>query len=171
MVCLGAVGFTLPVVVVLEFDSACWAVCDAHGLCSGEYLFSELFVFFCACSAHRVSSSLFCVCVSVGVRWWRVAASARRAPPPSNTTLSCSLLSSSSLRFSSFCLWKGVCCVVRAQPCEHARSTTRALVFLGCVFDGCVLHPSHCSVVPTTHCSLLMITVFNAEHCMPLITP
>lgn len=24
----------------------------------------------------------------VGVRWWRVAASARRAPPPSNTTLS-----------------------------------------------------------------------------------
>ena len=59
MVCLGTVGFAFPVVVVLEFDSACWAVCDAHGLCSGEYLFSELFVFFGACSAHRSSSSLF----------------------------------------------------------------------------------------------------------------
>ena len=61
MVCLSRVGFALSVVVVLEFDSACWAVCDAHGLCSCEYLFSELFVFFCACSAHRVSSSLLCV--------------------------------------------------------------------------------------------------------------
>jgi hypothetical protein len=54
----GGVGFALSVVVVLEFDSACWAVCDAHGLCSGEYLFSELFVFACACSAHRFSSFL-----------------------------------------------------------------------------------------------------------------
>ena len=59
MVCFGAVGFAFSVVVVLEFDSACWAVCDAHGLCSCEYLFSELFVFSCACSAHCCSSSLF----------------------------------------------------------------------------------------------------------------
>ena len=27
-----------------------------------------------------------------------------------------------------FCLWVGVCCVVRAQLCEHARNTTHALV-------------------------------------------
>ena len=37
------------------------------------------------------------------------------------------LLSSSLFVF--LCLWVGVCCVVRAQPCEHARNTTRALVF------------------------------------------
>ena len=73
MVCLGAVGFALSVVIVLEFGPACWAVCDAHGLCSCEYLFSELFVFSGACSAHRYSLLfLFVVCV----RWWRVAASA-----------------------------------------------------------------------------------------------
>ena len=55
MVCLSAVRFALSVIVVLEFDAACWAVCDAHGLCSGEYLFSELFVFSGACSAHCCS--------------------------------------------------------------------------------------------------------------------
>lgn len=55
MVCLSAIGFALSVVCVLEFDPACWAVCDAHLLCSGEYLFSELFVFPGACSAHRCS--------------------------------------------------------------------------------------------------------------------
>ena len=64
MVGFSTVGFALPVVVVLEFDSACRAVCDAHLLCSCEYLFSELFVFSCACSAHRVSSF---VCVGAVV--------------------------------------------------------------------------------------------------------
>lgn len=59
MVGFCAVGFALSVVVVLEFDPACWAVCDAHLLCSGEYLFSELFVFFGACSAHRISLLFF----------------------------------------------------------------------------------------------------------------
>ena len=66
MVGFSAVGFTLAVVCVLEFGPACWAVCDAHGLCSCEYLFSELFVFFGACSAHRYSllfSSFCCLCV------------------------------------------------------------------------------------------------------------
>lgn len=57
MVGFSTVGFALSVVVVLEFDSACWAVCDAHGLRLGEYLFSELFVFSCACSAHLLFSS------------------------------------------------------------------------------------------------------------------
>lgn len=69
MIRLSTVGFALSVVVVLEFDSACWAVCDAHGLCSGEYLFSELFVFSGACSAHRYSlffSSLLFVLVLGG---------------------------------------------------------------------------------------------------------
>ena len=135
MVGFSTVGFALSVVVVLEFGSACWAVCDAHGLCSCEYLFSELFVFPGACSAHRVF--LFCVCVLLCcvvlcccVRWWRVAASARRAPPPSNTTF-CSLFFSSLFFFLFSFLWKGGCRVVRAQPCEHARDTTPAFVFLG----------------------------------------
>ena len=61
MVGFGTVRFALSVVVVLEFDPACWAVCDAQCLCSGEYLFSELFVFFGACSAHRVSLFSWCV--------------------------------------------------------------------------------------------------------------
>lgn len=59
MVSFSAIGFTLSIIVVLEFDSACWAVCDAHRLRFGEYSFSELFVFSGACSAHYSSSSLF----------------------------------------------------------------------------------------------------------------
>ena len=66
MVGFSTVGFALSIVIVLEFDSACWAVCDAHLLCFCEYLFSELFVFPGACSAHRVS--LFCVCVCCVLR-------------------------------------------------------------------------------------------------------
>ena len=61
MVGFSTVGFASAVVVVLEFYSACWAVCDAHGLCSGEYLFSELSVFSGACSAHRVVLFFFFV--------------------------------------------------------------------------------------------------------------
>lgn len=163
MVCLGTVGFALSVVVVLEFDSACWAVCDAQCLCLCEYLFSELFVFACACSAHRVS--LFCVWCCC-VRWWRVAASARRAPPPSNTTL-CSVLSSYCfLAFLSFSfLWNGVCCVVRAQLCEHARYTTRALCFgLSTVCVVCCFYHNMVFVAPTTHRSLLTIAMLNIEH-------
>ena len=161
MVRFSTVGFALSVIVVLEFDSACWAVCDAHGLCSGEYLFSELFVFSGACSAHRVSSSLLCgwrCVVLCCVRWWRVAASARRAPPPSNTTLFFS--------FCFLCLWEGVGCVVRAQPCEHARNTTHALCVLGLstACGVCCFYHNVVFVVPTTHCSLLTITMFTIEH-------
>lgn len=58
MVGFGAVGFALSVVIVLEFDPACWAVCDAQCLRPGEYLFSELFVFSGACSAHLLFSLL-----------------------------------------------------------------------------------------------------------------
>lgn len=68
MVGFSTVGFALSVVIVLEFDPACWAVCDAQCLCSCEYLFSELFVFLGACSAHRVSLFFFlfvCVCCCV----------------------------------------------------------------------------------------------------------
>ena len=161
MVCLSTVGFALPVIVVLEFDSACWAVCDARGLCAGEYLFSELFVFPGACSAHLLFSSLLCVCV----RWWRVAASARRAPPPSNTTLSCSLFSSFSSRFfSSFLFWNGGCRVVRAQPCEHARNTTVALVCSGFVYSvQCVLLlPQHSACCP--HHTLFVVNGNSAQH-------
>ena len=169
MVGFSTVGFALTVIVVLEFDSACWAVCDAHGLCSCEYLFSKLPVFSCACSAHRSSSSFLFVFLSrVGVRWWRVAASARRAPPPSNTTL---LFFLSSPFFFSLS-WIGVCCVVRAQPCEHARNTTHASCVCVCVrLMVCVLcATTTVFVAPTTHCSLLMATVLNIEHCVLLIT-
>ena len=139
MVGFSTVRFAFPVVVVLEFDSACRAVCDAYLLCSCEYLFSELFVFSGACSAHRYSLfffSLLCVLLCC-VRWWRVAASARRAPPPSNTTL-CSFSFSSLLFFFlvffllSF-LWDGEWRVVRAQPGEHARDTPLVLCFWVCL--------------------------------------
>ena len=155
MVGFGTVGFALSIIVVLEFGSACWAVCDAELLCSCEYLFSELFVFPGACSAHRVS--LFCVCVCVCVRWWRVAASARRAPPPSNTT-PCSFFRVSSFFFLLSFFWVGGCRVVRAQLCEHARNTTRASLCSGFVY--CVW----CVLSPTTHCSLLTIAMFTIEH-------
>lgn len=146
MVCLGTVGFALSVaVVVLEFDSACWAVRDAQCLCSCEYLFSELFVFFCACSAHRVSSSL----LFVRVRWWRVAASARRAPPPSNTTLFPLLLLVFLVFLVFFVCGKGVWCVVRAQLCEHARNTPHAL----CVLWVCLLR-AVCVASTTLWCLL-----------------
>lgn len=159
MVGFGTVGFALSVVVVLEFDSACWAVCDAHGLCSCEYLFSELSVFFCACSAHCVSSFFLCCCV----RWWRVAASARRAPPPSNTTLCFFFLSFFSFFFF---LWNGGCRVVRAQLCEHARDTTLAFCVLGLsiVCTVCCFYRNVVFVVPTTHRSLLTIVMLVIEH-------
>lgn len=66
MVGFSTVGFALSVVVVLEFDPACWAVCDAHCLCFCEYLFSELFVFFCACSAHLCFFFLFVLVLGGG---------------------------------------------------------------------------------------------------------
>lgn len=156
MIRFSTVGFALSVVCVLEFDPACWAVCDAQCLCSCEYLFSELFVFSGACSAHRVSSSLFSCCV----RWWRVAASARRAPPPSNTTLCSSLLRFS---FSSF-LWNGGCRVVRAQLCEHARDTTLALVFLGLstVCGVCYFYRNMVFVVP--HHTLFTVNDHHVQH-------
>ena len=55
------------------------------------------------------------------------------------------------------CLWKGVCCVVRAQLCEHARNTTHTPRVLVCL-------PNAVCVAPTTHCSLLTIVVFTIEH-------
>nr|DAY13908.1 MAG TPA: hypothetical protein [Caudoviricetes sp.] len=98
-------------------------MCDAQCLCSCEYLFSELFVFPGACSAHRVPSSLLFVLGG--------GASQRQRDERLHrlTLLSalCSLLLISSL-LVFLCLWKGVCCVVRAQLCEHARNTTHALL-------------------------------------------
>ena len=55
-----------------------------------------------------------------------------------------------SFLFFFFCLlWKGVCCVVRAQLCEHARNTTRTL----CVLWVCL--PCVVCVVSTTTWRLL----------------
>lgn len=67
---------------------------------------------------------------------------------------------------SSFCLWNGGCRVVRAQPCEHARSTTPAIVFLGLsiVCGVCCFYHNLVFVAPTTHCSLLTIAMFTLEH-------
>ena len=162
MVSFSTVGFALSVVVVLEFDSACWAVCDAHLLCSCEYLFSELFVFPGACSAHRVSFFLLVCVLLCCVRWRRVAASARRAPPPSNTTL-CSLPRFLSFFFSSLFLVEGRGCVVRAQPCEHARNTTRALCVSGVVYCvWCVLLPQRS--VCCSHHTLFVVNDHHAHH-------
>ena len=113
MVCLGTVGFALSVVVVLEFDSACRAVCDAHGLCSGEYLFSELFVFPAACSTHRYS--LFLVFLVLVFVLGGGASQRQRDERLHRLTL---LFPVSSLRFSSLrfllCVWWRVSCSARA---------------------------------------------------------
>lgn len=104
----------------------------------------------------------------VRVRWWRVAASARRAPPPSNTTLSVLffLFPLSLLVFLFSFLWNGGCRVVRAQPCEHARNTTTAFVFLGLstVCGVCCFCHNVVFVAPITYCSLLTITMLTIEH-------
>ena len=106
----------------------------------------------CLCSLVLVLLTAFLLPLFVlcCVRWWRVAASARRAPPPSNTTLLFSSL------FAFLVLWKGVCCVVRAQLCEHARSTTRALCVLGLstVCGVCCSTTTWCLLFPphTVHC-------------------
>ena len=153
MVGFGAVGFALSVVVVLEFCSACWAVCDAHGLCSGEYLFSELFVFSCACSAHRVSLFFLFVLVLGGGASQRQRDERLHRP---NTTLF-----SSSPRLS-FSFWNGVCCVVRAQLCEHARNTTHALLFLVRLLSGCVLCTTTTVLLLTPH--TFVINVPSVQH-------
>ena len=163
MVCFGTVGFALSVVVVLEFDSACWAVCDAQCLCSCEYLFSELFVFLGACSAHLLFSLsfLFCLLFVLGGG----ASQRQRDERLHRLTLLCVLcvLSSSlcfSLLLAFLCLWVGVCCVVRAQPCEHARDTTRAFVFWFVYLMYCVLLlPQH-----TVCCSHHTLFVVNDRH-------
>ena len=71
-------------------------------------------------------------------------------------------------RFSSLLsfLWNSVCCVVRAQPCEHARNTTHALVFvvLSTMCGVCYFYHIVVFVAPTTHRSLLTITMFTIEH-------
>ena len=151
----------MSVIIVLEFDSACWAVCDAHGLCSCEYLFSELFVFPGACSAHLLFSSFLCVLGG--------GASQRQRDERLHRLTLLSVFFSSSFLFSFvfLCLWNGVCRVVRAQPCEHARDTTRAfLCFVGLfiVCGVCYFYHNVVFVVPTTHCSLLTIVMFTIEH-------
>lgn len=83
------------------------------------------------------------------------------------TLLFCSFPLFLFLRLSFFSLfWDGVCCVVRAQPCEHARNTTHAFVFLGSVYRVvCVTSTTTwCLLSPTTHCSLLTIVMFTIEH-------
>nr|DAV84611.1 MAG TPA: hypothetical protein [Caudoviricetes sp.] len=79
------------------------------------------------------------------------------------TLLSRSLLYSLSSSFfrlprlsSLFLFLVGVCCVVRAQPCEHARNTTRTLVFVGLLVLRVVCTPSHVLLVAsiTTWCLL-----------------
>ena len=128
----------------------------------------------CLCSLVLVLLTAFPLPLCVGVRWWRVAASARRAPPPSNTTLLfssllVSFLSLSSLFSSRFsllvflCLWNGVCCVVRAQPCEHARNTTRASCFWFVYCVRCVLLLPQRSVCCPHH-TLFVVSDHHAHH-------
>lgn len=155
MVGFGAVGFALSVVVVLEFDPACWAVCDAHLLRSCEYLFSELFVFSCACPAHRVSSlPVWCCCVVLGGG----ASQRQRDERLHRLTLLSSLL----LLVFLFSFWNGVCCVVRAQLCEHARNTTRAPCVWFVRLMRCVLCTSTTVLLFTPH--TFVVDVYSVQH-------
>ena len=119
-----------------------WSLVPHAGQCVMPMAWARASTCFLNCLCSLVLVLLIVVLLSslffslrVCVRWWRVAASARRAPPPSNTTLLFSrslvlLFSLSLLAFLSL-FWVGVCRVVRAQPCEHARNTARALLFFG----------------------------------------
>ena len=60
------------------------------------------------------------------------------------------LLSSPFLLAFLLLFWSGVCCVVRAQPCEHARNTTHALLFPVCLLSECVLRNLYNSIVVYT---------------------
>lgn len=77
-------------------------------------------------------------------------------------------------RFSFFLfslvLRSGVCRVVRAQLCEHARNTTHALCSGFGLFSVVYVFLIATCVVHTTHCSLLTVTVLNIEHRVLLIT-
>ena len=59
-----------------------------------------------------------------------------------------------------------MCCVVRAQLCEHARNTTRASLCFGLsiVCGVCWFYHNIVFVVPITHCSLLTTVMFIIEH-------
>ena len=155
MVRFSAVGFALSVVVVLEFDSACWAVCDAHRLCSCEYLFSELFVFSCACSAHRCSL-LLCSCGAVVLGG---GASQRQRDERLHLTLLSVLFLLLLLSF----LGNGGGRVVRAQLCEHARNATHASCFgLSTVCGVCYFYRNVVFVVP--HHTLFIVNDHHAHH-------
>ena len=166
MVGFSAVGFALTIVGVLEFDSACWAVCDAHLLCPGEYLFSELFVFSGACSAHRVS--LFCVCGVCCLFVLGGGASQRQRDERLHRLTLLSVFSVLFLLFPVFLplfsfLLNGVCCVVRAQPCEHARNTAHALMFWFVYLMHCVLLLPQRSVCCSHH-TLFTVNDRHAHH-------
>ena len=67
--------------------------------------------------------------------------------------------------FSFVVLWKGVCCVVRAQLCEHARNTTRAPCVSVCLTIACCVAPIARSVCCTpSHGLLLTIATLIIEH-------
>ena len=111
----------------------------------------------------RVSSSSFVrvLCVLGG------GASQRQRDERLHRLTLLSALSFSSLfafLFVFLCLWIGVCCVVRAQLCEHARNTTHALVFCGFVYRvRCVLLLPQCSVCCPHH-TLFIINDRHAHH-------
>lgn len=158
MVCLGAVGFAFTVIVVSEFYSACWAVCDAYGLCSCEYLFSELFVFSGACPAHRVfSSSLLFLLLVLGGG----ASQRQRDERLHRLTLLLFPFSYLLLPCLSFVVVFGV---VRAQLCEHARYPRTPLCCGFVYLVVCVLFRRSTVSVAPTHCSLLTIIALTIEH-------
>nr|DAO21055.1 MAG TPA: hypothetical protein [Caudoviricetes sp.] len=107
---------------VMPICCALASTCFLNCLCSFVLVLLTVFLLLC---------SSFCVVLGGG------ASQRQRDERLHRLTLLSLLLpplpsSSSSPRFSSsLCLWVGVCCVVRAQLCEHARNTTRALLFLG----------------------------------------
>ena len=67
------------------------------------------------------------------------------------------------LVFLSFLfLWIGVCCVVRAQLCEHARNTTRAFMFgLSTACGVCYLYHNVVFVAP--HHTLFIVNDRHAQ--------
>lgn len=120
----------------------------------------------CLCSLVLVLLTVFplssCECVLGGG-----ASQRQRDERLHRLTLLSVLLLFFLLLFFLFCLWMGVCCVVRAQLCEHARNTTHVpfVSFLLCLLNAvCCFYHNIVSVVPTTHRSLLTIVMLTIEH-------
>lgn len=133
--------------------------CALASTCFLNCLCSLVLVLLICCSLLSCCGCVLCVVLGGG------ASQRQRDERLHRLTLLFFSLFFSLFSFCFLCLWNGVCCVVRAQLCEHARNTTHASCFgLSIVYGVCYFYHNVVFVVHTTHCSLLTIVMFTIEH-------